>query len=125
MSNFLVFMVAALLILTKFLDVWSTIRRIQHAEQETHPFASRWMGKYGVKRVSWAVFSLVIGIVILATLLVWINPFPVLTKGAFILLGLFVSLVQAAVAHTNYTGQYNFVTRWVGKMHGWMGRNLT
>lgn len=120
--NVLVLFIALLLILTKFLDVMSTLYRIHHASQETNPIAGRWMAKYGVKRVSWGVFVVVVVIVSLATTLVWISPFPNLTKGAYILLGLFISIIQAAVAHTNYSGRYNIITRFVGKLHGWMGR---
>jgi len=115
--NVLVLFIASLLILTKFLDVMSTLYRIHHASQETNPIAGRWMAKYGVKRVSWGVFVVVVVIVILSSFIVWISPFKTLALTIFILLGLFVSIVQSAVAYANYKGRNNLVTRIVRRVH--------
>jgi len=86
--NILVFIIASLIIITKLLDVMSTLYRIHHSSQETNPIAGRLMEKYGVKRVSWAVFFLVVLIVILSSFIVWISPFKTLALNIFILLGL-------------------------------------
>jgi len=115
--NILVFIIASLIIITKLLDVMSTLYRIHHSSQETNPIAGRLMEKYGVKRVSWAVFFLVVLIVILSSFIVWISPFKTLALNIFILLGLFVSIVQSAVAYANYKGRNNLVTRIVRRVH--------
>ena len=62
--NFLVYLVISLLIITKLMDVLSTMIRIKHPQIETNPLARRMMNKIGIKTTAWIVFAIV-GIIVL------------------------------------------------------------
>ena len=60
----LVYLVISLLIITKLMDVLSTIIRIKHPQIETNPLARKLMTKIGIKMTAWIVFSIVVIIVL-------------------------------------------------------------
>ena len=117
----LVPLTAALLVLTKLLDGWTTLRLIGCPRQETNPRARRWMERFGVRQTVWAVVVLALAIIATSTVAVavidrtWVDV-------SYVALGLAVAAIQGAVAHTNYTGRWNVVTRRVLLIHRGVGR---
>ncbi|MDP6370495.1 MAG: hypothetical protein QF615_12875, partial [Planctomycetota bacterium] len=64
-----IYLTAIALIVTKWFDCITTLRAVD-ASTETNAFAARMMRRFGVPRTVWAVFALVLGIVLLSTYIV-------------------------------------------------------
>jgi len=109
--NTLVYIVSALLIISKFLDCYTTSKNIQSVAHESNPIARKLMNKFGIKTTIWAIFVLTIFIVIFSLFLInsLFNTFTY--KLLFVLTGLFVSVIQFAAAHSNKNQRLNFITR--------------
>ncbi len=126
-------------VLTKVADVWSTWLKLQGAGDETNPFAAglmhRWGFRTGIMIVSliyvlilavstWAFAASLEFFVELAhsgwigATLAWSAQCLVF---AYLLL---VSVVQAAVAHHNWTGRSNSITRRVLSFHSRWARRF-
>ena len=106
---------AALVIATKALDCLTTLAAVPTAAAETNPIARRIMRRLGVRRAVVLVFTLSTA---------WTGGLTILaaatgTLGAvlFIATGLGVATVQAAVAHTNWTGRWNPITSRILRLH--------
>ena len=110
-----VYIVIALLIITKICDVVSTIQRISHPHGETNPIAQRMMLRFGMIRATWGVFVLSLIIIGVAGLAALTGSF--MMQLLFIAAGVVISFVQGSVAHCNWTGRENGVTRWVRVLH--------
>ena len=116
----LVYGVIGLLIVTKLLDALSTLARIRHVNAETNPFARGLMHRLGTQRTVWLVF-------ILAAAIISVAGFAALRGGplmqiAFIIAGFAAAVVQAAVAHANWTGSDNRITLKVRALYALLGR---
>ena len=110
-----VYFVTALLVLTKLGDVASTLHGIEHADRETNPLARRMMTRIGTVEAVWIVLFLalvIIGICAVAAL----NGGLVM-QSLFIVAGAGISMVQAAVAHCNWTGRENLITKHIRITH--------
>jgi len=110
-----VYLVIALLVVTKLCDVASTAQRIGHSGAETNPIARRMMIRVGTGRAIWIVF-------ILALIIIGIAGGAAvaggnLMKSLFIVVGLAISIIQGAVAHCNWSGHENAITRRVRVLH--------
>lgn len=105
-----------LLILTKLLDVLSTLRRIRYVSNETNPFARKLMYHLGPKVTVWIVFIIVVITIGVVGYLVY-SMGPVF-QAAFILFGIVISVMQFAVAAANWSGKDNLITRQVRKFYG-------
>ena len=113
----IVFIVAFLIIFSKFLDCWTTSTQITHTSQEKNPLARWLMLKFGNQATIWLVFVVVL---IIVGILVWqmtATPTTIYYKIAFIIMGLIVSAAQFAVAHTNKTRKLNSFTRILQKIY--------
>lgn len=109
-----------LLAATKLMDVLSTLAKIQNVDTETNPFARGLMRRLGTRRTVWIVFILAVAIISVA-------GFAALRDGlimqiVFIPAGIAVSVVQAAVAHANWSGADNRITRLVRALYVILGR---
>ncbi len=113
--NSLIYLTMALLALTKLLDVLSTLRCITHSGIETNPLARSVMQKIGVKTASWLVFAIAIAIIACSGLAALYGPF--FYQVLFILLGIPISVIQAAVALNNHTGRTNLITSQIFRLH--------
>lgn len=102
---------AVLIVFTKFLDCHSTAVRLSHPEQERNRLARRWIRRNGASRVIWGGFGLAVLMTVLSFLLLvrWLDEWWWHLQ--FIMGALVVSFFQAAVAHHNYTGRPNRLTR--------------
>jgi len=108
-----------LLITTKLADVVSTLRIIRKSRQETNPIGQRMMYYWGVQKSAWAVFGIALIIIIAAGTAALFGPLAY--QVAFVVLGIFISIVQAGVALCNWTGRENRVSRFVLKFYSGSG----
>ena len=111
----LIAIVSILIIFSKFLDCQTTARRITNPMQEQNPITRGLMLRFGTMNVIWAIFIISILIVLLSLWLVFGVYTSNYHKLTFIIGGLFVSLVQFAVAHTNKTMELNLITKFLLK----------
>lgn len=115
-----VYLVIALLVVTKLCDVASTAQRIGHSSAETNPIARRMMLRVGTTRAIWIVF-------VLALIIIGIAGAAAVTggnlmKSLFIVVGVSISIIQGAVAHCNWSGHENAVTKRVRLLHSGLQR---
>lgn len=110
-----VFIVIGFLIITKLLDVLSTLQLLRDPMMETNPIARRLMLRFGMKGTVWLIF--IVAIILVATSGVIALYEGVVYQVAFILVGIFISVIQFAVAYTNWTGADTFITRTIRKLH--------
>ena len=110
-----IFVVTFLLVVTKLMDVLSTIQRITNASQETNPSARTLMNTFGTKRTIWLVFT--ISLITIAISCLSVISLGLYTQIAFIVLGCFITIVQACVADSNWQGRDNFITKYVRIIH--------
>jgi len=109
----LIAIVSILIIFSKFLDCETTARRITNPMQEQNPITRALLLRFGTMNVIWAIFIISILIVLLSLWLVFGVYTSNLHKLTFIMGGIFVSLVQFAVAHTNKTMELNLITKFL------------
>lgn len=108
----LIYGVAFALIITKFLDCYTTAKNITHTGQERNPWARRAMRRFGVQTVIWGIFALVVLIVLVSVAWVrWVDLWYY--DLAFLLFGALIALIQALVAWSNHTGRQNQLIRWL------------
>lgn len=110
-----VYIVMVLLLITKLFDVLSTINRIQHPSIETNPIAQKLMIRFGIGKTAWGVFGFVTVIILIAGGIALDSHQYI--KILFIIFGLFLSIVQFAVAHNNWTRRTNFITKLILRYH--------
>ena len=110
------------MIISKFLDCLSTQTRLVDINDEKNSIGRMIMKLFTVKAGIWAVFLLSLLIIALSTWLLYAYYPTTFYKGIFVIAGLFISLVQLAVAHNNYTGRSNFITRKIRSMPLYRGR---
>ena len=113
LSDILIAIVSILIIFSKFLDCQTTARRITNPMQEQNPITRGLMLRFGTMNVIWAIFIISILIVLFSLWLVFGVYTSNFHKLTFIIGGIFVSLVQFAVAHTNKTMELNLITKFL------------
>ena len=116
MTSPLVLLTAALLVVTKVLDGYTTVRCINQPDQETHPQARRWMKRHGIRPTVVFVVALALVIVVLAAGIALASDSGFLSW-TFVILGFPIAIIQLAVAHTNHSGRFNSITRVVARLH--------
>lgn len=110
-----VYLVIALLIATKFCDAASTAWRIGHLSAESNPIARWFMERLGTTVAIWLVFTL--SLMIIGTAGAAAVAGGNLMKSLFIVAGLLISIIQGAVAHSNWSGSGNVITRRIHMLH--------
>ena len=110
-----IFVVTFLLLVTKLMDVLSTIQRVTSASQETNPIARTFMNIFGTKRAIWLVFT--ISLITIAISCLSVISLGLYAQIAFIVLGCFISIVQTCFADSNWRGKDNFITKYVRIIH--------
>jgi len=121
MINYLVYSVAFVIILSKFLDCWTTSTQITYPNQERNPMARNLFNRFGSQTTIWVIFGLTILIVGISLWLLFSYYNTNLYKSLYLLIGLIVSIAQFAVVHTNKTQRFNFVTKILMKRYGKYG----
>ena len=109
--NYLLLFTAFVLTLSKFLDCLTTSQGITHLHQEQNYLARKMMIRLGMQNTIWGVFLLSIIIIVSPILYHYFEPLPFWYLILYILLGLAISVIQFAVAHTNYYKKLNYFTR--------------
>jgi len=115
-----VYLVIVLLVLTKLCDVASTLQRVKHPHGETNPIARKTMLRIGKTKAVWVVF-------VLALIIIGLAGWAAISGGKilqtlFIIVGIAISIVQGSVAHCNWTGRDNVITRQVRILHSSLSR---
>ena len=110
-----IFLVCLLILVSKYLDCLTTSSNITNLNQEKNPIARKIMYRLGIKNTIWGIFVLTVIIVILSVLLLFNYYNTTFYKVAFVIIGLIVSIIQFAVAHTNKTYRLNFLTKYLIK----------
>jgi len=110
-----VYIVTALLVITKLCDVVSTIHMIKGPDHETNSIARYMMLRIGTANAAWLIFLVALAIIGISA--VEVLKSGLLVQGIFILIGTAISLVQAAVAYFNYTGNNNAIIGYVNTLH--------
>lgn len=113
--TFCVYLVMVLLVVTKLCDVLSTLQNIRHPEGETNPIARQMMIRIGKKKSIRIVFVLALIIIAIAGAAAIVGNDNL--KALFIVMGVAISIVQGAVAHNNWSGHENLITRRVRVLH--------
>ena len=113
LSDILIAIVSILIIFSKFLDCQTTARRITNPMQEKNPITRGLMLRFGTMSVIWAIFIISFLIVLFSLWLVFGVYSSNFHKLTFIMGGIFVSLVQFAVAQTNKTMKLNLITKFL------------
>ncbi len=111
----LTYITSALIILTKLLDAWTTVRGIRYPEQERNQLVSRWMKKYGINTTIFIVMLVVILIVSISQYRIVCCMHTIWVMVSYIIIGLFLSYANLAVAHSNYFQRHNAFTRWLSR----------
>ncbi len=114
--NFILCSVSFLIIISKFLDCYTTSIQIRSIAQKKNPIAVKIMQKLGIQSTIWLIFILSILIVLISQSLLIFYFDSTIYKITYILLGLFISLVQFAVSHTNSTKRLNYITNSIQKV---------
>jgi 4-hydroxybenzoate polyprenyltransferase len=111
--DLLVYITAAMLIITKFFDALTTHRRIRHTADEQNPLARRLMLRIGKGNAIWLIFFIAVVIVVLSLWLLYEKHHSFIWRSAYVLVGILISVVQASVAWANHVGKQNLITRWL------------
>jgi hypothetical protein len=109
----IVYIISSLIIISKFLDCYTTSSQITSVTQERNPLARNIMRRLGVHTTIWGIFGLTIIIVGFSIWLLFSFYDTTFYKALFIGIGLFVALTQFAVAYTNKTKRLNKFTRFL------------
>ena len=117
--NMAVWIVAGLIIGSKFLDCLTTSMKITSINQEQNPIARKFMHCMGVQSTIWLIFGLSIIIVGISIWLLFNFYNSFMYKIGFICFGACIAIIQFAVAHTNYTRRLNVITRFLMKRYSW------
>lgn len=116
--DILIYLTAALLILSKGLDCYTTWLRIGgNIQNEQNTLAARAMFSIGINRTIIGVFLLVVVVVVFSTWSVFKFYPEWWYKLLFVITGLLITAVQLAVAHCNYYRRPNFITRFIQKIY--------
>lgn len=99
------------MILSKFLDCYSTQLRLKHIGDEKNPLGRSFMKINGPTTGIWLVFLISLAIIGLSTYLLLRYYNNWYYKVIFILVGVFITLIQLLVAHHNITGKNNIVVK--------------
>jgi len=117
MMNVFIFIVSFLIILSKYLDCYTTSIQITSISQEKNPLAKRIMKRFGIYTTIWGILAFSITIVILSVWFLFAYYDTTIYKTLFIIIGLLVSTAQFSVAHTNKTKRLNIFTKLLLKVY--------
>lgn len=106
-----IYIVSFLILLSKFMDCYTTSIQIVSISQERNPLARIFMKTFGVQTTIWGIFVLSIIIVSVTVYLLFTYFNTTFYKTLFIITGLLISFAQFAVAHTNKTQRLNVFTK--------------
>lgn len=109
-----------LLIASKLADVITTMKKMENYDQEVNPLARSLMKTLGTKGSLWFTFGIFFFLAAASALSALGTDN--LSPEKFIAAGLVFSGVQIAVAVTNWTGKFNWITRALLAYFSWSER---
>lgn len=109
--NGMVVLISILLVVSKFFDCWTTSIQITHIRQERNPMARIIFRKFGIQTSIWGIFGLSVVLISLGLWLLFEYYDYTFYKIIYIIIGVMISAIQFAVAHTNKTKKTNLITR--------------
>ena len=115
--NLVIWFVSILIIGSKFLDCYTTSTQITSLRQEKNPRARKMMQRFGIQTTIWTVFGLTILIVVLSVWLLFSCFNALFYQVIYVILGIVISWMQLAVAHSNHTKRLNAFTRYLSKKY--------
>jgi hypothetical protein len=115
----LIWIVSIALVAAKLGDMITTWAKVKHPEEEGNPLVKRMMIRIGVKPAI-LVNGLFIQILVVLMTIVALQA----DQGEqrfFVIVGSFLALDTAAIAHCNWTGRSNWFTRLSLSFYKWIG----
>lgn len=116
--SYIVYFIAIMIIVSKFLDCYTTSSQIVSICQERNPLARKIMKILGIQKTIWGIWSLSIIIVGVSVWLLLNFYNSTFYKTIFIVLGLIITITQLAVVHTNKSKKLNIFTKFLFKKYG-------
>jgi len=111
MMEYIIYIVSAAIIITKYLDCITTQRKIKGIGMEMNPIARVMMQRIGIKGTIWLIFGITIITTILCQLWIQLKTESILWDYGYILTGSITATVQAATALNNHQGKANMITK--------------
>lgn len=115
--HILVWLSALAVVISKYLDVWSTLQKLESPRDEKNPLAAYLMKKWGIRWTVWSVFAFTLIIVAYALLYTLVIEATPQVKWTFIIIATLISIVQASVVASNLSGRLNPITRLLMKIY--------
>ena len=120
MHNYLIIslIVSLGIIISKFLDCWTTSFQITNINHEQNPLARKLMRRFGIQRTIWTTFVFTVILVILINLAIFcLHIYNTLYFILYITIGAILSITQFAVVYTNITHRKNLFTRFLDRIY--------
>jgi hypothetical protein len=115
--NNLIWIISGLLVISKFLDCYTTSRRIKGVNHEQNLLVRKMMKCIGIQTTIWSIFVLSVSIVAISIWLLGYHGNSTFYNLSFIVLGSFIATIQFAVALSNHTGRMSIITRFLMKRY--------
>lgn len=109
----IIYIVSLLIVISKFLDCYTTSSQITSVKQEKNPLVRKIMKRCGIHTTIWVIFGFTIIFVGFSIWLLFSFYDTTFYKVFYIAIGLIVALTQFAVAHTNKTKRLNIFTKFL------------
>jgi len=110
MIIYFTYFVSVAVILTKWFDCISTLKKIQGIQMESNPIARALMYRLGIRGTVWFAFAVAVIVTVLSQLYVQLWTEHQAWDWAYVFTGLFTAVIQGATALNNYQGKPNFIT---------------
>lgn len=111
MIIYFTYFVSVAVILTKWFDCTSTLKKIQGIQMESNPIARALMYRLGIRGTVWFAFAVAVIVTVLSQLYVQLWTVHPAWDWAYVFTGLFTAVIQGATALNNYQGRSNLVTK--------------
>ena len=106
----LTYFTSLMVIITKWFDCISTLKKIQVIQMESNPIARALMYRLGIRGTVWFAFAVAVLVTVLSQLYVQLWTAHPAWDWAYVFTGLFTAVIQGATALNNYQGKPNFIT---------------
>lgn len=116
MIVYFTYFVSAAVILTKWFDCTSTLKKIQGIQMESNPIARALMYRLGIRGTVWFAFAVAVLVTVLSQLYVQLWTVHPAWDWAYVFTGLFTTVIQGATALNNYQGKPNFISLLIFKI---------
>jgi len=116
MIVYFTYFISAAVILTKWFDCTSTLKKIEGIQMESNPIARAFMYRLGIRGTVWFAFALAVLVTVLSQLYIHLWTVHPAWDWAYVFTGLFTAVIQGATALNNYHGRPNLITLLIFKL---------